>query len=120
MATINKWRVLNINGKLFLTAIYVTGHQHITSGPILTSEIVTGDLVQGGSAQTKSGTMYYLEEPLPGNEDCDFVRNLLVERVSRNFEKEGKILKLDQLDELFRLIDKILAVNKCNIKDSPS
>ena len=109
MATINKWRVLKINGKLFLTAIYVTGHQHITSGPILTSEVVAGDLIQGGSVQTKSGTIYKLEEPLPQDEDCEFAKGLLVERVSRNFNKQGKVLPLAELETLLQIIDRILA-----------
>lgn len=109
MATLNKWRALNINGKLFLTAIYVKGHPNILTGPILTSQVVLGDLVQGGTVQTISGTTYKLEEPLPQDEDCEFARGLLVERVSRNFNKQGKVLTLDELEALFKIIDKILA-----------
>lgn len=109
MAILNKWRVLFINDKMFLTAVYVHGHRYITSGPILTSEVIKGELVQGGKVQTKSGSIYVLEEPLPEEEDCEFARNLLVERVSRNFEKNGWVLKLEQLEQLFQIIDRILA-----------
>jgi len=108
MAKLNRWRVLYISDKPFLTAVDVKGHPYIPTGPILTSQVVLGDLVQGGIVQTKTGTTYELEEPLPQDEDCEFARALLVERVSRNFNKQGKVLTLSQLEQLFQIIDKIL------------
>jgi hypothetical protein len=112
MATLNRWRVLYISEKPFLTAVDVKDHPYISTGPILTSQVIDGNLVQGGTVRTKSGTIYELENPLPENADCEFARNLLVERVSRNFNKEGKELTLSQLEQLFQIIDKILINQK--------
>ena len=112
MATLNRWRVLYISEKPFLTAVDVKGHPYILSGPILTSQVIDGNLIQGGTVRTKSGTIYELENQLPENEDCEFARGLLVERVSRNFNKEGKVLKLEDLETLYKIIDKILATQE--------
>jgi hypothetical protein len=109
MAILNKWRVLYANNKPFLAALDVSGHMHIPLGPIITSVIVEGDVVECGTVKTASGTVYHLQKPLPEDQDCEFARNLLIERVSRNFAKQGKMLKLEQLEELFTLIDRILS-----------
>ena len=109
MAILNNWRLLYASNKPFLAAREVSGHMYIPHGPIITSVIVEGDAVESGTVKTASGSVYHLEKPLPEDEDCEFARNLLVERVSRNFAKQGKMLKLEQLDELFILIDRILS-----------
>lgn len=108
MATLKNWRVIYINEKGFLIAHTVEGHPSITSGPILTSEVVMGKLSQGEMIQTKSGTTYILEEPLPEEEDVEFARPLLIARVSRNFQKNSMSLKLEHLEQLNSIIDKIL------------
>jgi len=109
MATLNNWRVLYANQKPFLTAIDVCGHRYIPHGPIITSEIVAGELVQGGTIQTKSGSIYTLETPLSSDDDCEFARGLLIERVSRSLEKQGRMLKFEDLEKLNSIIDRVLA-----------
>jgi hypothetical protein len=109
MAILNNWRLLYASNKPFLAALEVSGHIYIPHGPIITSVIVEGDVVAGGTVKTASGTVYHLQEPLSEDEDCEFARNLLIERVSKNFAKQGTMLKLEQLDELFTLIDQILS-----------
>lgn len=109
MAILNNWRVLYASNKPFLAALDVSEHMHIPHGPIITSVVVEGEAVEGGTVKTASGTVYHLQKALPEDQDCEFARNLLVERVSRNLAKQGKMLKLEQLGELFTLIDRILA-----------
>ncbi len=112
MATLNGWREINISGKSFLIAHSVAGHHYIASGPVLTSEVVMGAIVQGGTVQTKSGTIYILENPLHENEDSEFARPLLLERAFRYFEKNSKILNIEGLEQLISRIDNILVCKK--------
>lgn len=112
MPVLKLWRVLYADNKPFIAAIHVTGHKYITSGPIITSVIVEGEAIEGGVIKTKTGTIYALENPLPENMDCEFARDLLIERAIRYFEKKGTTLKLDQFVELNSLIDKIVAIPK--------
>lgn len=106
---LDNWRVLYAAGKPFLAALDVSGHPLIAHGPIITSPIVSGEPKQGETVVTKSGTNYTLGTELPKNNDCEFARPYLIERVSRNFAKVGQSLKLQQLDELNALIDRVLA-----------
>lgn len=108
MAIINKWRVIHIMNKRFLVALEVCDHPRIFSGPILTSEIIEGEAVPHGLVKTKSGTNYLLKDQLAKTENCEFARGLLVERVSRNFAKQGFNLNLDNFVKLNLIIDKIL------------
>jgi hypothetical protein len=112
MPKIDNWRVLYANDKPFLAAQYVQGHPYVPSGPIITSEVVAGEAVEGEVVQTKSGTLYTLGTPLPEDEDCEFARGLLAERVSLNLAKQGQTLHLDQLDKLMAMIDEVLETNK--------
>ena len=108
MATLKYWRVLYADNKPMLAALEVYGHPYITSGPIITSTIMQGDFETGETVISKSGTNYTLDTPLDSNDDCEFARPLLIERVSKNFIKNNKMLKLGQLDQLNSLIDKML------------
>jgi hypothetical protein len=110
---LENWRVLYSAGMPFLAALDVFGHPHIAHGPIITSVIVSGEARIGETVITKSGTNYVLGAELPKDDNCDFARPYLIERVSRNFAKQGKSLKLDQLDELNALINRILAGERC-------
>lgn len=112
MPTLKYWRVLYADNKPFLAALHVNGHKYIASGPIITSVIVEGEAIEDGVIKTKTGTIYTLETPLSENMDCEFARDLLIERAIRYFEKKGTTLKLDQLEELNSHIDKILASPK--------
>ena len=112
MPKIDNWRVLYANNKPFLAAINVQGHPYISSGPIITSEIMTGEAIEGAVVQTKSGTLYTLGTPLPEDEDCEFARGLLVERVGQNLAKQGQTLQLDQLEKVMLMIDEVLETNK--------
>ncbi len=112
MAVLNNWRVLQIGENRFLAALEVFGHKYIHSGPIIISNIVDGDLHEGGIVRTKSGNTYLLKSPLPENENCEFARYLLVERASRYFVSQGKMLRLEDIETLDRIIDTIMA-GKC-------
>lgn len=111
MPTIDNWRVLYANDKPFLAAIDVRGHPYIASGPIITSEIMDGEAAEGNVVRTKSGTEYTLGVPLPEDEDCEFARGLLIQRVSQNLNAQGQTLRLDQLEKLMPVIDEILKTN---------
>ncbi|MDO9582187.1 MAG: hypothetical protein Q7J24_03595 [Desulfomicrobium sp.] len=106
---LENWRVLYSAGTPFLAALDVSGHPFIAHGPIITSPIVCGEPKQGETVVTKSGTNYLLGTELPKDDDCEFARPYLIERVSRNLAKAGQYLKLQQLDELNALIDRVLA-----------
>ncbi|MBU4525265.1 MAG: hypothetical protein KUA37_06820 [Desulfomicrobium sp.] len=108
MPTLKNWRIICISEKQFLVAHDVSGHPLIEKGPILTSEVVKGDLKEGGSAVTKSGTIYDLHESLPEKEDCEFARDLLMIRVFRAFNMQNRSLTLDDLKKLDSIIDKII------------
>jgi len=110
---LENWRVLYSAGMPFLAALDVFGHPHIAHGPIITSIIVSGEVKTGETIITKSGTNYILGVELPPDNDCEFARPYLIERASRYFQKQGRSLKLDQLDELNALIDRVLAGEKC-------
>lgn len=109
MAVLKNWRVLCIGDNRILAALEVFGHKYIDHGPIITSNIVEGDLREGGIVRTKSGSTYLLKTPLSTNEDCEFARCLLVERVSRAFQSQGKILRFEDMEALNRIIDTIIA-----------
>lgn len=111
MPKIDNWRVLYANDKPFLAAIDVRGHPYIASGPIITSEIWDGEAAEGKVVRTKSGTEYTLGTPLPEDEDCEFARGLLIQRVSQNLNAQGQTLRLDQLEKLMPIIDEILKTN---------
>lgn len=108
MPVLSKWRIILISGKRFLVAHIVSGHPSIDSGPILTSEVIEGELNEGGSAKTKTGSIYYLLEPLPEDEDCEFARELLMQRVFSAFNMQNRSLTFDDLRALDLLIDKIV------------
>lgn len=109
MAVLNNWRVIQVGENRFVAALEVFGHKYILNGPIITSIIVEGDLREGGIVRTKSGSTYLLRSPLPKDESCEFARYLLVERVSRYFNSQGKTLRLEDLETLERIIDTIIA-----------
>lgn len=108
MPKIDNWRVLYANDSPFLAAIDVRGHPYVASGPIITSEIVEGEAIEGNVVRTKSGTEYTLGTPLPEDEDCEFARGLLIQRASQNLNAQGQTLRLDQLEELMPIIDEVL------------
>ena len=110
---LENWRVLYSAGMPFLAALDVFGHPHIAHGPIITSVIVSGEARIGETVTTKSGTNYKLGAELSADDDCEFARPYLIERASRYFQKQGQSLKLDQLDELNALIDRVLAGERC-------
>lgn len=110
MPTIDNWRVISIGDKQILVALDVEGHPYIEHGPIITSVIVSGKFETGEIVITKSGTSYMLGTKLPPDLDCEFARPYLIVRASKNLQKCGQNLKLEQLDELNRIIDKILGV----------
>lgn len=106
---LDNWRVLYAAGKPFLAALDVSEHPFIAHGPIITSPIVSGEPKPGETVVTQSGTNYMLGTELPKDDDCEFARPYLIERVSRNLAKAGQSLKLEQLGELNALIDRVLA-----------
>ncbi len=110
MAKIDNWRVISIGDKQILVALDVEGHPFIEHGPIITSVIVSGKFETGEIVITKSGTNYMLGTKLPADQDCEFARPYLIARASRNLQKYGQNLKLEQLDELNRVIDKVLGI----------
>lgn len=110
---LENWRVLYSTGMPFLAALDVFGHPHIAHGPIITSIIVSGEVKTGETIITKSGTNYILGVELSADDDCEFARPYLIERVSRYFQKQGQSLKLEQFDELNALIDRVLAGERC-------
>jgi len=112
---LENWRVLYSAGMPFLAALDVFGHPHIAHGPIITSIIVSGEVKTGETIITKSGTNYVLGVELSADNDCEFARPYLIERVSRNFAKQGQSLRLEQLDELNALIDRVLAGERCQV-----
>ena len=67
-----------------------------------------GDFEAGGTVISKSGTNYIFDTPFDDDDDCEFARPLLIERVSRDFVKNNTMLKIGQLDQLNSLIDKML------------
>ena len=69
--------------------------------PIITSYLVSGDVAQGETVTTRSGSLYELGDPLPESMSADFVRSLLRRRASR----------LAELDEIEDLVDKVLLVD---------
>ena len=109
MAVLNNWRVIQVGENSFLAALEVFGHKYILNGPIITSTIVDGDLHEGGIVRTKSGSTYLLKSQLPKDENCEFARHLLVERVSRYFNSQGKVLNFEDFKALDRIIDSIIA-----------
>jgi len=109
MIIINNWRVLYVGETKFFAALEVFNHRYIERGPIITSNIVEGNLCEGGVVRTKSGSTYMLGVPLPENENCEFVRYLLIERVSRAFHSQGKPLRLEDMEVLNGIIDTIIA-----------
>lgn len=110
MPTIDNWRVISIGDKQILVALDVEDHPYIEHGPIITSVIVSGKFETGEIVITKSGTRYMLGAKLQPDLDCEFARPYLIVRASKNLQKCGQNLKLEQLDELNRIIDKILGV----------
>ena len=112
MPTLKYWRVLYVDSKPMLAALEVYGHPYIPCGPIITNTVVQGQFAEGETVITKSGTNYTLDAQLDESDDCEFARPLLIERVSKNLIKNNSMLKLEQLDQLNLLIDKILAGEK--------
>ena len=115
MAILNNWCVLCSGGKYFFAARDVSEHPLIPHGPIITSVIVDGKVGEGEIVKTQSGTIYKLGTPLPADDDCEFAKPLLVERVGRYFAKNDSALSLQQLEQLLALIDKVLSSRKYNI-----
>lgn len=108
-AKLDRWRTLFVGKKPFLAALHVYEHPRIAQGPIITSNVVEGELIEGGVVRTKSGTIYKLLTPLEKEHDCEFARGLLVERASVYFINNGKCLKIEDLNELYKRIDVILS-----------
>jgi hypothetical protein len=63
--------------------------------PIITSYLVRGDVAQGETVTTRSGSLYELGDPLPESMSADFVRSLLRRRASRLAELVDKVLLVD-------------------------
>ena len=108
MAFLDRWRVLQADGKPFLAALVVRGHPTIHNGPIITSTVAAGEVAPGNTVRTKSGTSYTLGAPLPEDEDCEFARGLLFERVSINLERCGRSMRLEDMGQINQLIDEVL------------
>lgn len=81
--SIEQWRVLwwpTSDGPMpFLAGLTAIGPDP-RPRPIITSYLVDGDVTQGETVMTHSGSLYELGDPLPENKPADFVRSLLRRR----------------------------------------
>ncbi|WP_147820167.1 hypothetical protein [Salidesulfovibrio onnuriiensis] len=111
MPHLHHWRVLYAEPqKPFLAARVCTSFPSAVDNPCprITSQIPHGDVQEGDTIISKSGTSYHLGEPLPSDDDCEFARGLLLQRCGKNAEAEGRILSVYQLEEACKLITEIL------------
>ena len=111
MPHLHHWRVLYAEpDKPFLAARICSHHPSIigTPSPLITSQIPHGDVREGDTIISKSGTSYHLGEPLPSEDDCEFARGLLMYRCSKNAEAEGMILSVPHFEEANEIITEML------------
>ena len=111
MPHLHHWRVLYAEpNKPFLAARVCTNFPAAIDRPCprITSQIPHGDVQEGDTIISKSGTSYHLGEPLPSDDDCEFIRDLLMYRCCRNAEAAGMPLSVTHLEEANEIITEML------------
>jgi hypothetical protein len=105
IAKLHGWRVLYLGDGVIFVAQGFENHPTLgfSSNGIITSEVVSGEFVQGEICQTRSGTLYELCEPIEQGEAADaLARHMLLHRAAPQISSEEDILLV------YALIDDIV------------